>query len=534
MRQYSASNYALSNARIYLMDAQSTTARYAHIQQGRMHSLFEDAPEQDSFDNNTEIIDLDGRTILPGLCDSHIHIAKYALMLDQVDCETGSIKECLSRIRSRCQETEPGTWVLGHGWNQNDWGRYGTREELDAISVDNPVYLTAKSLHAGWANSKALELCGITDNIEDPPRGKLQRDERGLLTGILYEDAVLLISTRIPKPDSSTLATKILSAQEKLNEWGITAIHDFDGLNCLHALETLEGNGSLHLRVLKHIRKKDFETALQAGLYSGSTGDWIRIGHLKLFADGALGPRTAAMLRGYEGEQENLGMLQLDVDEIVEIGRHSIQAGFPLAIHAIGDRANRTVLDAFEQLQEVKPNSPLPFPHRIEHAQLLHPEDLERPSRLGITVSMQPIHAISDQAMADQYWGERVRWSYAWNSQFKAGATVIFGSDAPVDSPNPWLGMHAAIARQAPCGEDDGASAWVAEERVSLIEALRAYSALPAQSACWDKSIGQLSKGCKADLIVLDQDPSLVKPHELKQLKPSGVMIDGEWVIRNF
>lgn len=534
MQRLAISNYALRNARIHLMDHLSTIARNIYIHEGRIRSLSEDAHQNDFHNNNTEMIDLDGRTILPGLCDSHIHVEKYAFMLDQVDCETASITECLSRVRSRCSNSEPGTWVLGHGWNQNEWGGYATRDELDAVSADNPVYLTAKSLHAGWANSKALELCGITESAADPPKGRLQRDDRGQLTGILYENAMRLVSACLPKPDPDDLVKKILSAQSKLNEWGITAVHDFDGLSCLRTLETLEKSGALRLRVLKHIPYKDFVGALEAGLKSGSPGEWIRIGHLKLFADGALGPRTASMLSGYEGEENNLGMLHLDVGEIVEIGRQATRAGFPLAVHAIGDRANRTVLDALQQLQELDPNTNLPFPHRIEHAQLLHPNDLERPSRLGITVSMQPIHAISDQAMADQYWGDRVCWSYAWNSQFNSGAVVIFGSDAPVESPNPWLGMQAAIARQPAGKQANEREVWIAEERVSPVNAVRAYSSSPAQSAGWNDEIGQLSLGRKADLIVLDQDPFLLKPHELKQLKPSGVMIDGEWVLRQF
>ncbi|TFH36848.1 MAG: amidohydrolase [Anaerolineales bacterium] len=533
MRATSPRQYFLSNAHILTMNSRRPYASSLQIQAGRIHSLRLDTPDERLPNPGLEHIDLGGRTILPGLCDAHIHIEKYALMLDQVDCETASVRECLLRVESRCRETPPGSWVLGHGWNQNDWGAYGTLHDLDAVSHDHPVFLTAKSLHAGWANSRALEVCGVSAASLDPPGGKLQHDDRGQLTGILFEEAVSLITTKIPKPAKTDIARKILEAQAELNKWGITAIHDFDGLSCLNALEELKQADRLRLRVLKHIRKKDLEASLDAGIRSGTGDDWIRIGHLKLFADGALGPRTAAMLRGYEGEVDNLGMLQFDLEELVQLGSQSIQAGYPLAIHAIGDRANRLVLDVFEKLKDHEQSRDLPYPHRLEHAQLLHPDDIKRPSRLGITMSMQPIHAISDQAMADRYWGARVRWSYAWNTQFKSGARVIFGSDAPVESPNPWLGLNAATARMPP-GSETGAPAWVAEERVSPMQALLAYTTLPAKSANWGSSIGQLVEGAFADLIVLDQDPTGIEPEELKRVQPCGVMINGEWIYREF
>jgi predicted amidohydrolase YtcJ len=527
------SSLVIDNAHIYTMDPSRPFARGLSVQAGRIHSLRNDVSAQHFPESKLESIDLEGRFILPGLCDAHIHLEKYALMLDQVDCETPSLAECLARVAARCSAAEQAAWVLGHGWNQNDWGGFGSVQELDAVSSDNPVYLTAKSLHAGWANSKALALCGLTASTEDPPKGRLQRDDRGQLTGVLFEDAMRLISDKLPKPEPSDLKQRIARAQAKLNEWGITAIHDFDGLGCYDALKQLEHERELRLRVLKHIRRKDFEAALGLGLKAGATTDWIRIGHLKLFADGALGPRTAAMLQGYETEADNLGMLQLDMAELVEIGSTAIPAGFPLSIHAIGDRANRTALDAFEKLKDLEQTFALPFPHRIEHAQLLDPADINRPSSLGITVSMQPIHAISDQPMADLYWGERVRWSYAWNSQFQSGAMVIFGSDAPVETPDPWLGLHAAIMRQ-PVGSSADAAAWVAEERVSAMDAFRAYTTNPAQSSSWGSSLGQLSEDSCADLIVLDKDPMRATGEELKQLRPSGVLVDGEWVFRNF
>jgi predicted amidohydrolase YtcJ len=525
-----SSRSSLINAHVITMNPQLPTAKRIHISGSCIVGLDNDTQKYDHA--TVKSIDLGGRFVLPGLCDAHIHLEKYARMLDQVNCETESLDECLKRVQTRCETASPDQWVLGHGWNQNRWGRYGTLEELDSISSQNPVYLTAKSLHAGWANSKALEICGLTEATQDPPKGRLQRTESGYLTGILFEDAMRLISENIPKPEGSELKEMMERAQQTLNEWGITAVHDFDGLGCLSVLSSLEKQRKLRLRVLKHIRLKDFDEALRTDLRSDFTGEWIRIGHLKLFTDGALGPHTAAMLDGYEGEPDNYGMLQLDQEELIVIGRGASQAGYPLAIHAIGDRANQIALNALETLQAENSSGHLPYPHRIEHAQLLHPDDLYRPAQLGITVSMQPIHAISDYEMADQYWGDRVRYSYAWNSQFMSGATVIFGSDAPVESPNPWWGCYAAIARKP--FDLHGKEAWIGEERITPMEALRAYTCLPAQASSWDDSIGQIKNGACADLIVLDQDPFDEQPEDYLKIQPCGVMVNGEWVFKDF
>jgi predicted amidohydrolase YtcJ len=519
----------LTNARIHTLNTESPSGSALHIENGRILAVLN---ESTSSKSGLEIIDLEGRTVLPGLCDAHIHIEKYARILDQIDCETSTLEECLRKVEKRCQIAPPGEWVLGHGWDQNRWGGYGSLNDLDSVSPDNPVYLTAKSLHAGWANSIAMALCGISDSSEDPPKGKLQRDNHEHVTGILLEDALLLVSTKIPNPDESELAVMILRAQDQLHRWGITAIHDFDGLRCLHALHRLELDAKLKLRVLKQVREIEFKQAVQGDFRKRYDSDWIRIGHLKLFSDGALGPRTAAMLKYYEGEPDNLGMLLFSEDELVDIGQTAVQSGYPMAIHAIGDRANRTVLDAFEKLSGLELNKP-PFPHRIEHVQILDKDDVPRLAELGITASMQPIHAVSDQLMADQYWGDRVRWSYAWNSQFIAGAQVIFGSDAPVESPDPWAGIFAATTRK-PLGAKGNSASWIPEECVTLNEALQAYTKFPAQSSAWQSFIGQLGLGFSADLIVLEQDPFSMGEDGLSEIRPCGVMVGGEWVIREF
>ncbi len=248
--------------------------------------------------------------------------------------------------------------------------------------------------------------------------------------------------------------------------------------------------------------------------------------------DGALGPQTAAMLQPYENSQDSLGMLLMDAESLFEYGRLAADAGLGLAVHAIGDRANHEVLQAFENLRAYEkahfPNqSPLPL--RIEHVQLLHPQDVHRLGQLGVAASMQPIHATSDMLMADRYWGQRAALSYAWRSQLQHGAPLVFGSDAPVESPNPFWGLHAAVTRQRQDGSP-GEAGWYPEQKLTLLEALHAYTLAPAKLAGWADRLGRLLPGYHADLLVLDQDPFDCPPEDVWRMAPVKTMFAGEWV----
>lgn len=477
--------------------------------------------------------DLHGRTVWPGLTDAHIHLKKYALSLSQLNCEVNSRQRCLEMVAEAAERSAPGQWILGHGWNHNHWDRYGTAAELDQAAPDNPVYLTAKSLHAGWVNSKALKLAGIQKGTPDPDRGHIQRDKDGSPTGIVLERAMLLISQALPEQTPDLIARAIKLAQPSLWELGIVGVHDFDSLSCFKALQQLRHRGELGLRVIKNIRDDDLDIALSAGLSTGLGDEWLRIGNAKQFADGALGPQTAAMLSPYEGSDES-GMLLMDEGALNEIGRRAVEAGLALTYHAIGDLANRVVLDSFETLRNLESSLGIaPLPHRIEHLQLLHPDDLDRPAKLGISCSMQPRHAPSDQEMADRYWGKRVRYAYAWKSLSSRGANLVFGSDAPVESPNPFWGMHAALTRQ-PLETNTTAPSWVPEERLSWPEALKAYTVGPARVAGLSNRLGRLAPNYLADLIVFEQDPKQIDHDALIDLRPVGTMIGGEWKLRIF
>ena len=314
---------------------------------------------------------------------------------------------------------------------------------------------------------------------------------------------------------------------------GLTGVHDFDRLPCLEALRILEEQKLLKLRVVKSIPAAYLDAALEEGLRTGAGTDWLWFGGVKEFMDGALGPQTAAMLAPYRGSN-NRGMLLRSGDEIYELGRKASDGGLALAVHAIGDLANRTLLDAYQRLRayESEQGSP-PLPHRIEHVQLIDPEDIPRLAELEVTASMQPIHATSDMEMAEAYWGERTRFAYAPKYQLDQGARVIFGSDAPVEDPNPWLGIHAAVTRQR-VGGTPGPNGWHPEGRISVQQALEAFTAAPAGASGRGNRQGKLAPGCWADLIVLAVDPFRCQPERLADIKPVGTMLAGEWVWRDF
>lgn len=481
-----------------------------------------------------ETIELAGRTVLPGLIDAHLHLEQYARQLALVNCELPSLADCLKRIQERAARAAPGEWIQGHGWNQNLWGGFGTAEELDRAAPNHPAYLTAKSLHAAWVNSRALDLANIDSSTPDPPDGAIQRGPDGSPTGILFEGAMRMVSDLQSRPTPIQLGETLAAAQDRLLSIGLTGIHDFDGPSCLEALQLLREAGRLDLRVVKNLPVGVLEHLRATGLHTGFGDDWIRLGNIKVFADGALGPRTAAMLDPYEGEPENRGMLLVDREGLTEIALQAADGGLALTVHAIGDRATHEVLEAFTMLRSHEAAHKLPhLRHRIEHLQLLHPDDLGRAGALNLVASMQPIHATSDMPMADQYWGDRVQTSYAWRTELEAGANLAFGSDAPVEDPNPFLGIHAAVTRRRVDGSP-GQAGWIPEQRLTLEQALAAYTIGPAYAAGMETVQGRLEPGYLADLIVLDRDPYECQPEELAELAPVGTMVGGQWRYRNF
>jgi predicted amidohydrolase YtcJ len=523
----------LTNARIYTMDSGNPFAIGLIIEDGRIIRLISEAEGYDPALSGN-ILDLEGRVLLPGLIDSHLHLQEYAETLEKIDCETSTRQKCLERVKERAANTPAGDWVLGHGWNHNNWADgYGNAGELDQIAPDHPIYLTGKSLHVSWANSQALVLAGINPETRDPAAGSFQRDQNGMLTGIIFENAVKLIEGVIPVPSIKKTASTIFKTQNKLWKMGLTGVHDFDRELCLNALKHLESEGKLGLRVQKSIPELYLDQALELGYKTGSGTDWLWFGGVKDFADGALGPQTAAMLAPYQGS-DNLGLLLKSEDGLYELGVRAAGGKLALSIHAIGDLANRTVLNAFARLRQYEKNQGIkPLAHRIEHLQLIDPEDIGRLTELNVTASMQPIHATSDMEMADINWGKRTAYAYAPRHHLDQGTRVLFGSDAPVESPNPWLGIHAAVTRRRTDGSP-GPDGWHPEGRISVHEALKAFTQSPAEASGKGDQQGKLAPGYWADLIVIETDPYTCAPEDLWKIQPVGTMINGKWVYRDF
>jgi hypothetical protein len=319
-------------------------------------------------------------------------------------------------------------------------------------------------------------------------------------------------------------------AQQRLFGYGITSVHDFDIWDCYTALQAMQAAEQLKLRVMKSIPLPELDNAIQAGLTSGSGSEQLSISWLKLFADGALGPQTAAMLDAFEGS-DSTGMLFLSSKDVEEIGRKALTKGISLAIHAIGDRANRQVIDGYAKLAEADLLSRTALPVRIEHVQLIADEDIKRMAALGIIASMQPIHAPSDRLIGDKYWGDRCRNAYAWLTVKSGGIDIIFGSDAPVESPNPYWGIYAALTRKSPIVED-GLDSWYPELCLNRSDAFSAYITQPQAVAGKGNILGRIQNGYRADLVVLPEDPFEIAENDLINLSPSATMVNGEWVFQ--
>ncbi|HRK88762.1 MAG TPA: amidohydrolase [Anaerolineales bacterium] len=522
----------LYNANIHTLDQSNPSASAILIAGGRIIAVGEKDKLESLAHGKVEKQDMKGKTILPGLTDAHIHMQYYSLGLSKVDCETKTKEECLRRVAERAKQAKPGEWVLGHGWQQNDWdGNFPTAAELDAVSPNHPVYLTAKSLHAAWANTFALKLANITDDTPNPKDGAIQRDANGKATGILLETAMALVHAAVPVPTLGEIEAAMEKAQSVLWGMGITGIHDFDRRESFMALQSLHAKGKLKLRVCKNLPVESVQQANDLGLRTGFGDDWLWIGSVKAFMDGALGPRTAAMFQPYENEPENKGILNMDGEELFEHCRKAADVGLSMTVHAIGDRANHEVLNAFEQTRKYERGHNLPhLRHRIEHVQVIHPDDAPRLAQLNVIASMQPIHATSDMYSADRYWGERAKFSYAWRDQLNHGAMLAFGSDAPVESPNPFLGLHAAVTRQR-ADASPSAEGWYPAQKLTLAEALSAYTFGAAYAANAEDRLGKLAENYLADLIVLDEDPFEIDPSHLLTIRPAAVMINGNWVL---
>lgn len=442
--------------------------------------------------------DLPDALVTPGLVDGHTHLALWAQNRRRV--ELAGLQTC-EEVVARVAGARPlQGWIVGQGWDANGWTSRPERSVLDRVQPQVPVYLDSLDVHAAWLNSVGLSAAGITRDTPDPFGGRIIRDANGEPTGLLLERAVELVAPHLPKAPAQVLDEGLREAQTELHRLGITGIHDVESMETLGAFERLDAAGDLRLRVLFHPPVAALPTLIAAGMRSGQGSRWLTRGGVKLFLDGSLGSRTAWMLEPYSGSRDR-GMPITTEGEARETMTAAAAAGIATTVHAIGDAAVRRALDLVGSLPR------LPIPHRIEHFQCVHPLDLERAPGSGIVLSMQPAHLFTDIALVDRYWGDRGAGAYAFRSLLQRGAHLVFGSDVPVASMDPRLGVYAALERKGFDGAPE--SGWHSDEKLGFFEAIGAYTVAAAHAAGAGGRQGRLAPGYQADLVAWAVDPAV-------------------------
>lgn len=454
----------------------------------------------------TERTDLGGTYVLPGMGDGHIHSAMYSRSLIEPDMRhCTSLESALEVLRpfvERGMADESITWIFGGQWNVNAWDvpELPDRHALDTVAPDIPVALGSLDWHTLWLNSKALQELGLDRNVKDPDGGEFVRDEHGELTGVIREAAAIPIRDGLMQSDvSGNIDDYLPLGQRELLKRGITSIHDIDGADCLYAYQKLRERGELDIRIHKVLHQEQVHDAIRRGIRTASGDEWISIGPLKLFADGALGSHTCHMSEAWPGT-ENHGMTVTSPHELEHWIGLAASAGIATAVHAIGDQATTEVLDAFAKSQSIA--RVFGLRQRVEHAQYMKRSDVPRFRELGVTASMQPMHCTADIPMND-FLSERDLVAYGWNSLREAGAELVFGSDGPVEDPNPFQGIHAAITRTRDGAPEGG---WQPHERLPRAETVYYYTHAVARASYEENLKGCLAPGMLADFVSVDRD----------------------------
>ena len=475
-------------------------------------------------------LDLKGRTVLPAFTDAHAHLLRTGLQSLQLDLRACAAKaDVLRLVAARAPELPPGRVIRGFGWDQTAWGEdvFPSRQDLDAVAPAHPVYLERVDAHAVWVNSRLLEAAGITTATPDPPGGAILRDARGDPTGILVDRARELLRPQLPDWSEEERTAAILEGAAACHRVGITSLHDAAvSAATLRLLHRLFGEGRLRLRVYTMLHDEEaVAEALPLGPRVGLYDGLLTIRAVKLFVDGALGSRGAALLEPYQDAPGERGLLLMDEEAIAQEAGRALTFGFQVCAHAIGDRANRETLRAYRRLRE-------PFPEisaarlRVEHAQVVHPADRGAFGDLGLIASIQPTHATTDMRWAAARLGpERLAGAYAWRSLRKAGAVLAGGSDAPIEALSPLAGVYAAVTRQDAAGNPPGG--FRPEERLTVREALQLFTRGAAYAAFEERERGSLRPGALADLVVLSTDPFLAAPKELLEITVDHTILDG-------
>lgn len=519
----------LHNAHIYTVDGRASPASALAIRDGRFVTVGS-AADVSAASSEARYIDAEGRCVVPGFIDAHAHLEELGLSLHRADLTAvDSPEAAVERLRAFVAERDlpEGAWLRGHGWDQNEWtpSHFPTRHVLDAAFPDRPVWLTRTDVHAGWANTAALEATIGLDHLRtlsSPPGGKIHRDDDGMPTGVLVDDAMALVADQIPPPSESKRDRALSTALQHTAQHGITGLHDAGvDLSSIRRFRRFIEEDAFPLRMYAMIdgRGDTFDHFCERGPLHHPSGR-LDIESVKFFADGALGSRGAALLEPYADAPDTRGFLLQEDDELRQNVQAATACGFQVNTHAIGDRANRQVLNAYEAVMQ-KTERPLRRP-RIEHAQIVAPEDRARFGTLGVIASVQPGFAPSDQDWAPARLGAARRsHAYAWKSLREAGAALAFGSDAPVEPIDPIRGIHAAVTSRTA----DGPAADT--EQLSRATALYAHTQGAAHAAFQEDRLGSITPGKRADFVVLSQDLMTVSSDRLLDTDVVATYFDG-------
>ncbi|MGB3806405.1 MAG: amidohydrolase [Erythrobacter sp.] len=497
--------------------------------EGRITQVLERG--EDRPDGLDYAIDGRGQVMLPGMIDAHVHVMDIgfaALTLDLSD--TQSLEEALERIAQFAQDNPGRPWILGRGWNQETWGlgRFPTAAELDAVVPDRPVWLERADNHANWGNSLALEQAGITADTPDPEGGRIIRDANGDPTGVFVDNASALVGDFVPEPRPEDRDAAFAKAQERLLDYGVTAVADMGTtIADWHTFRRAGDKGRLTVRIMAYADSPEtLETIAGPSPTPWLYEDRLRFNGVKLYLDGALGSRGATLKEPYADAPDTTGLALLTPAQLRNRMSRAAMSGFQTAIHAIGDAANAEVLNAVEELSESYSGDRR---WRVEHAQIVDVADLPRFGDHGIIASMQPLHQTSDRSMAEARLEEdRLGGAYAWRSILEAGGRLAFGSDAPVEPADPFAGIAVAISRTDAEGEPFGG--WRPQETVSREQALDAFTAAAAYAGFADGRFGRLVPGERADFLLVDRDPLLASPQDIRATDIGQVWIGGRRV----
>jgi predicted amidohydrolase YtcJ len=481
----------------------------------------------------TKVLDLGEATVVPGLTDAHAHLVELGFALQTVDLTgASSYAEVVRRVAARAKTTPAGQWILGRGWDQNRWAvkQFPTAAALDSAVPDRPVLLERIDGHAVLANAMAMKAAGITATTSDPEGGRIERLADGLPSGVFVDNAIGLVRGAVPAPTAAEIRAALVAAVAECNKWGLVAVHDMGIPRAvIDQVEALAKAGKLNLR--EYVMVGDDSTDLahyfargpQRALYDGHV--WIR--GIKLYADGALGSRGAALLAPYSDDSGNSGLLVSSEQHLEHRTEAALRHGFQVSTHAIGDRGNRNALDAYEAALRAVPTKDARL--RVEHAQVLSPQDIPRFAKLGVIPSMQASHQTSDMRWAEDRLGPvRIKGAYAWRSLLNTGVIVPNGTDFPVEQVNPLITFHTAVTRQDSTGWPAGG--WYPEQRMTRPEALKSMTIWPAYAAFEEAVAGSISPGKYADFTVLDQDIMTVPDADILKTHVVATYIAGKAV----